>query len=33
MVEVDEATPVPPDVDTWEDYEALVALDRANLGG
>ena len=33
VVEVDEATPVPPDVDTWEDYEALVALDRANLGG
>ena len=33
VVEVEEATTVPLDVDTWEDYETLVALDRANLGG
>ena len=33
VVEVEEATPAPLDVDTWEDYETLVALDRANLGG
>ena len=33
VVEVEEAATVPLDVDTWEDYETLVALDRANLGG